>query len=179
MPRLSSHRRSPRDGFSLLEVMIASTMASFVVAFAAAVSMDIGKGFIAGIADARIVTEFRLLGETLRRDFSGSLPEIRTGGPKQWRLVGRQLVSDQELRLCFDSDDDGSVNWVGSDRIITYWIDGEQLIRSDSVSGADFIACHNISELEFSLGSGHLHIDIEITFGERVEHFHFDTADVN
>ena len=72
---------------------------------------------------------------------------------KQWRLVGRQLVSDGELRLCFDADEDASVDWA-DDRIITYLHDGEQLIRSDSITGTEFVVANNVSFLEFSIDAG-------------------------
>ena len=114
----SIHRR--RRGFSLLEVTLAALMSSLVVIMASTVAVDIGRGFVSGIAEARMATEFRILSGTLQRDFAGSLPEARTGpgphGPvKQWRLVGRQLVSDGELRLCFDADEDASgLSWVKS-----------------------------------------------------------------
>lgn len=166
-----------RKAFSLLEVTIAAMLSSLVVILASTVAVDIGRGFTEGIAEARIATEFRILTGTLQRDFAGSLPEARTGPVKQWRLVGRQLVSDTELRLCFDADEDGSVDWV-DDRIITYLLDDGQLIRSDSVSGTEFVVAENLSFLEFSIDAGMIMTDFQISLGNFDEPFTYVTADL-
>jgi hypothetical protein len=171
------HQQTSRKAFSLLEVTIAAIMSSMVVIMASTVAMDISRGFVEGIAEARIATEFRILTTTLQRDFAGSLPEVRSGPVKQWRLVGRQLVSDAELRLCYDADEDGSVDWL-SDRIITYLLDGEQLIRSDSVSGTDFVVADNLSFLQFSIDAGMIITDFQISLGGLDEPFTFITADL-
>lgn len=170
-------KRNKRKAFSLLEVTLAAFMSAIVAIMASTVAMDISRGFIEGIAEARIATEFRILTGTLQRDFAGSLPEARTGPVKQWRLVGRQLVSDTELRLCFDADEDGSVDWV-DDRIITYSLDGEQLIRTDSVSGTDFVVAENLSVLQFSIDSGVIITDFQISLGGIDEPFTLTTADL-
>ncbi|WP_160148219.1 PulJ/GspJ family protein [Rubripirellula obstinata] len=169
--------KSARNGFSLLEVTIAAMMSSMVVVLASTVAVDIGRGFVEGIAEARIATEFRILTGTLQRDFAGSLPEARSGPVKQWRLVGRQLVSDTELRLCFDADEDGSVDWV-DDRIITYLLDDGQLIRSDSISGTEFVVAENLSFLSFSIDAGLITTDFQFSLGGLEEPFTYVTADL-
>ena len=175
MPTIRTNKN--RKAFSLLEVTIAAMMSSMLVILASTVAVDIGRGFTEGIAQSRIATEFRILSGTLRRDFAGSLPEDRTGPVKQWRLVGRQLVSDTELRLCFDADQDGSVDWI-DDRIITYLLDNGQLIRSDSFSKTEFVVAENISFLQFSIAKGLILTDFQISLGGFDEAFTYVTADL-
>ena len=170
-------KQQNRKAFSLLEVTVAAMMSSLVVVLASAVAVDISRGFTEGIAQSRIATEFRIMTGTLQRDFAGSLPEARTGAVKQWRWVGLQVVSDTELRLCFDADQDGSVDWL-DDRVITYLLDDGQLVRNDSFSGTDFVVAENISFLRFSIDSGTIITDFEISLGGFNEAFTYVTADL-
>ncbi|WP_146514335.1 hypothetical protein [Rubripirellula amarantea] len=155
-------------------------MASLVAIMASTAAVDISRGFVEGIAEARMATEFRVLSQSLRRDFAGSLPESRSGHPKRWRLVGKQLVSDTELQLCFDSQLDGTANWSGSDRIITYLLDTDtkRFIRNDSVSGNDFVMAENVSDMEILIDSGVISLWFEFSVGDWQREFRFATSDL-
>ena len=175
-----SKQSSRRKGFSLLEATIATMMAAMVSVMASSVAVDISRNFVEGIAEARLATEFRVLSQAMRRDFAGSLAELRQGPAKRWRLVGRQLVSPTELRLCFDAQLDGSVNWAGSDRIITYFFDQDtqQLIRNDSGPATDFVMAENVSDADITIDSGEISLWIEFSAGAIQREFRFATTDL-
>lgn len=170
--------KSARRGVSLLEVTIGSMMAASVAIMASGVAFDISRHLANNIAETQVASEARLAIESLRRDFGGTLPEVRAGERSQWRLVGRLIPSIDELRLCFDSDHDASADWIAPDRVITYSLQGDRLIRSDAESGTVYTVARYVDEVEFVVAAGEITITIDFELAGFTETYSFVTADV-
>lgn len=170
-------QRRYRRGMSLLEVTIGSLMAGTVVMMAAGVTMDLTRHMASHIVETQVRGEARLAIESLRRDFSGSLPDQRTGERGQWRLVGRMVPSVDELRLCFDAQQDASADWIAPDRVITYILDDQRLIRIDALTGNEYTVARYVDDVQFVIAGGEIQITIEFGLGDFTETYSFVTAD--
>jgi type II secretory pathway component PulJ len=178
MKRTLAVRKICRPGFSLLEVTIATMMAAMVVTMAAGVTYDVSRVMAGNIAQTQIAIEARLAVESFRRDFGGSSQDIFHDETYEWRLVGRLIPTTDELRLCFDRDLDASADWAEPDRVITYSVDGDQLLRSDGVSGTTITIAHNISDVQFAINGNDINIVIEFQVGGLTETYTFITSDL-
>ena len=127
---------------------------------------------------SQVAAEARLAIESFRRDFGGSLPETRAGERSQWRLVGRLIPSVDELRLCFDSDQDASADWISPDRVITYSLQGDRLIRSDAETGNVYTVARYVDDVQFVVAGSELTISIDFDLAGFTETYSFVTADV-
>jgi hypothetical protein len=163
---------------SLLEITIGSMMAATLAVMASGVAFDLSRHFAANIAETQVAAEARLAIESLRRDFGGSLPEVRSGERSQWRLVGRMIPNLDELRLCFDSSQDASADWIAPDRVITYTLQGDRLIRSDAVSGNTFTVARYVDDVQFVVAGGEITITIAFDLAGFSETYSFVTADL-
>ncbi len=171
-------RKTNRRGFSLLEVTIGAAMAGAVAIMASGVAFDVTRHLVGNIAETQVAAEARLAIESFRRDFGGSSPDLRTGERNEWRLVGRLVPSVDELRLCFDADQDASADWIAPDRVITYSLDGNRLVRSDAVSGNVFTVARFVDDVQFVVVGGRIEISIDFAFGDFTETYSFVTADL-
>jgi len=170
---------------SLLEVTIGSMMVAVVTMMAASIAVDMTRNTTESIRRTRVATQARLAIESFRRDFGGNDPDQRSGDRSQWRLIGRQIPNAGELRLCYDSDVDGTADWIAPDRVITYTLDEGQLIRSDQISGNEIIVADLIDEINFSVTGGsffpttgsEIRIEIEFALGDVEKSYIFNTPD--
>ena len=174
------HRRSRkrRRGFSLLEVTIGSMLAAGLVVMAAGVAVDVTRYVAANISETQVACEARMAIESFRRDFGGNSADVTTGDIHQWRLVGRMIPNTSELRLCYDSDLDATADWIAPDRVITYTLSGDRLIRSDLTSGSTYTVARHVDAVNFSAGSDVITIVIDFEFGDYSETYTFETSDV-
>lgn len=171
-----SVRNQPRrNGMSLLEVTIGSVMAATITLMAAGVTFDLTRHTADGIARTRVMTEARLAIETFRRDFGGNDPDDQMGDRNQWRLVGTMIPTADELRLCFDSDNDASADWVSPDRVIIYFESDGQLIRSDIENGRTNVVANLVDEVNFEVIGSELRITIDFELGNVAESYVFNT----
>lgn len=171
-------KRANRSGISLLEVTIGALMAGTVAIMASSVAFDVTRHMVDNIAETQVATEARMAIESFRRDFGGSSPDLRTGQRNRWRLVGRLVPSVDELRLCFDADQDASADWIAPDRVITYSLDGDRLVRTDAISGNTFTVARYVDDVQFVTGGGRIDISIDFAFGGFTETYTFATADL-
>ncbi len=178
VPPASSQRRGSRRGISLLEVTVGSLMAAGVAVMASGVAFDVSRHLAGNIAETQVAAEARLAIESFRRDFGGSLPETRSGERSQWRLVGRMVPSVDELRLCFDANHDASADWIAPDRVITYSLQGDRLIRGDAISGNLYTVARHVNDIQFVVGGGEINIAIDFDFAGFSETYTFVTADL-
>jgi type II secretory pathway pseudopilin PulG len=174
----SSRRKTVRRGVSLLEVTIGSLMAGIIAVMASGVAFDVSRHLAANIAETQIAAEARLAIESFRRDFGGALPEVRSGQRRQWRLVGRLIPNVNELRLCFDADQDASPDWIAPDRVITYWLQGDQLVRFDAVSGNSYTVARYVDDVQFVVVGNEINVSIFFELGRFRETYSFVTADL-
>ena len=153
-------------------------MAGAVAIMASGVAFDVSRHLADNIAETQVAAEARLAIESFRRDFGGSLPDLRAGERNQWRLVGRLVPSVDELRLCFDADQDASADWIAPDRVITYSL----AWRSIGPFGCDqrrvFTVARFVNDVQFVVAGGEINISIDFTFGGFAETYSFATADL-
>lgn len=171
-------RKPNRRAFSLLEVTIGAMMAGAVAIMASGVAFDLTRHMANNILETQVASEARLAIESFRRDFGGSSPDLRTGERNEWRLVGRLVPSVDELRLCFDADQDASADWIAPDRVITYSLDGNRLVRSDAISGDVYTVARFVDDVQFVVGGGRIDISIDFAVGDFTETYSFATADL-
>ena len=178
MHRTLAKRKQCRRGFSLLEVTIGSMMAAVIAVMASGVAFNVSRHLANNIVETQVAAEARLAIESFRRDFGGSSPEVRTGERHEWRLVGRMIPSVDELRLCFDADQDASADWIAPDRVITYSMVGDRLVRSDAISGNTYTVARYVSDVQFIVSAGEINISVEFQFGGFTETYTFVTSDL-
>jgi prepilin-type N-terminal cleavage/methylation domain-containing protein len=173
-----SFARPHRSGFSLLEITIASIISALVVLMASGVAVDVSRHMAANILETQVAAEARLAIESFRRDLGGSSPDVQLGDRAEWRLVGRLIPHSRELRLCFDSDQDATADWVAPDRVITYSLDGDQLIRTDLSTGNVYTVARWIDDVEFATAANEIRIIIDFEAGDFTETYTFATSDI-
>ena len=88
------------------------------------------------------------------------------------------IPSSDELRLCYDADQDATADWIPPDRVIIYSLDSGRLVRSDAVSGTDYTVARFVDDVEFTVSGGDLEISIDFSFGDFDETYSFTTADL-
>ncbi|QDT13320.1 prepilin-type N-terminal cleavage/methylation domain-containing protein [Stieleria marina] len=170
--------RSSRRGFSLLEITIASIISAILVLMASGVAVDISRHMAANIVETQVTAEARLAIESFRRDFAGASPDDLTGDRMEWRLVGRMIPNSQELRLCFDADQNATADWVAPDRVIIYSLWDGQLIRSDATTGNTYTVARWVNDIDFNVGVNEIIITIDFEAGNFTETYTFATSDI-
>lgn len=150
-------------------------MAAIVTMMAASVTFDLTRNVADNIARTRVASEARMAIEAFRRDFGGNDPDRATGDRNRWRLVGSLVPTADELRLCFDQDDDGSADWVSPDRVIIYYeLDG-RLIRFDVENSQTNVVAQLVDSVNFEVIGNELRITLEFEIGGVNETFVFNT----
>jgi hypothetical protein len=142
-------RPSPNSGagFSVLEISLVAGLTSFLVLMVAGLWQGFGGALSDTIAQARVVSEAHLALQTLRRDLRGSLPGTELGPRDAGLLVGRLIVGDEELRLCYDGPvPNGQAEWAAPDRVIRYEVQGDQLVRIDQTTGSLFVVADHVEQ---------------------------------
>lgn len=171
-------RRPKRGGLSLLEITIGSVMAATVTMMAAGVAFDMTNHMADTIARTRVATEARMAIEAFRRDFGGNDPDSPAGDRHHWRLVGSMIPSADELRLCFDEDDDSTADWIAPDRVIIYYELEGRLIRSDVASNRTNVIAHLVDSINFEVIGNELRITTVFQLGDVSETYVFNTPNI-
>lgn len=153
-------------------------MAATVVLMASGVAVDVSRHMAANIAETQVAAEARLAIESLRRDLSGACPDATLGDRSEWRLVGRMIPNVNELRLCFDANQDASADWVAPDRVVIFTLVGSNLVRSDQLTGNEYVVARHVDQVEFTAAAGQIDITIDFTFGGFSETYVFATSDI-
>ncbi|TWU08185.1 hypothetical protein Pla52n_07670 [Stieleria varia] len=163
---------------SLLEVTIGSMMVAVITVTASSVAVDMTRHIAGSIRQTRVVAEARLAIESLRRDFGGASLDDSQGDRVLGQLVGRRIASADELQLCFDGDGDAHPDWLGPDRVITYSLVDDQLIRTDSTTATSFVVAQHVESVNFEPMAGEIEIQIDFALGDFSDTYLFVTADV-
>jgi type II secretory pathway component PulJ len=161
-----------------LEITIASIISAIVVLMASGVAVDVSRHMAANILETQVAAEARLAIESFRRDFGGSSPDNQLGDRSEWRLVGRFIPNPGELRLCFDADQNATADWVAPDRVITYTVDGDQLVRTDQLTGNVYTVARWVDDAQFTVGANEIVITIDFEAGDFTETYTFATSDI-
>jgi prepilin-type N-terminal cleavage/methylation domain-containing protein len=153
-------------GFSLVELMIVTTMTGVLVIMISGFWTSFGRSLADGVAQARTAGEATLALETLRRDLSGHLPGAAAGSQPVGQYVGR-LVTDggARLMLCFDgAPANGNADWAAPDTVVTYEMQNGQLVRLDQQTGGTFVVADRVDQFQVLDQGDRLRIDLTVTF---------------
>lgn len=164
-PRATVARRrtwgSPRGGFTLVETAIAAMISSILLMSMAGIWQSFGRSVSTCVAESRLSNDSRLLLETLRQDFAGTLQEAPTGLVGEGRLVGR-LVVGSELRLCYDvSPLNGVADWMTPDHVVIYSLTNSQLTRTLD-SGEPFVVADHVTRFEPTRNVNTTRVEIDL-----------------
>jgi hypothetical protein len=118
------------------------------------------------IAEGQLAADAGLTLETLRRDLGGHLPGTATGEKQRGRMVGRLILGDDRLMLCFDGPPvNGVADWTKRDDVVVYEVASEKLVRTDNSGNEPFVVADGVERLRIAdLGSG---IRLELTLRRR------------
>jgi prepilin-type N-terminal cleavage/methylation domain-containing protein len=150
---MTYHRRTTiperRRGFTLVEIMITSLLMSVLAMFVASAWRGLGRPTFAAVTRARIAQEANLALESLNRDLSGYLPGDETGDKPSGQLVGRLAVGGNQLMLCFDRAPlNDTADWAAPDTVISYQLQGDQLVRNNHRDGTNFTVAENLHQMQ-------------------------------
>jgi hypothetical protein len=130
-------------GFTVLEVTLVAALMSFLVILMSATWSGLGRATADVAAFSRIDQEATLALESLRRDFSGNLPELPAGSKYQGQLIGQRAVTASQLELCFDGDADRVADWSSPDVVVTYRVQSGRLLRETTQPWSQItVACY-------------------------------------
>ncbi len=141
-----------RDGFTLLEVMLASVLTVSLAVMLGTSWRQLSRPMSDLIIWGQLFQEMDIAVATLARDLGGSLPEYNDttnadaplGGKRQGLLIAVRTTTDidgNHLQLCFDGgpNPDGMADWgQPNDTVIDYRVDSasHKLIRSNTTNHA-------------------------------------------
>jgi prepilin-type N-terminal cleavage/methylation domain-containing protein len=171
-------RLDARRGFSLIEIMIAAVLSTMLLLMVSNMWFSLGRSAAGNAADVALTAEARLAGESFRRDFSGCLPGAVTGTKRLGRFVGRMSPAGDQLLLCFDgSPANGTADWNAPDTVIEYSLQGDQLIRSDSQTGAEIVVADGVTSFDVEELSDGVRLDLTLQRRDISRTFNWITQD--
>jgi Tfp pilus assembly protein PilW len=127
----SLRRAHPRRGYSLIETMVASMLAAFLGMLLALSCASFGRSALEVESRARITQEGILAAQSLACDFGGFLADApgRMGTLAQYSFTNWDASQGNVLVVNFQGT-------IPTDVVaITYQLNGNQLVRSNSSSG--------------------------------------------
>jgi prepilin-type N-terminal cleavage/methylation domain-containing protein len=168
--------RPPRRGFSLVELMVAIMLSSILLMYVAGIWQSYARSAAFTVASARVSAEARIALAALKHDFGGSLEESPTGTPSAALLVGR-LVTGGQLLLCYDMPPlNGQADWAAPDRVVTYSLDGDSLVRSVD-GGAAFVISRHVQQFTPQRLASRTEIDLTLEHRNEQRQFTFIAQD--
>ena len=160
---MSTVRFRRQTGFTLIEVMVVTSMMAFLSMLIAGIWTGLVRSATDIISQTQVVSAAQFALESFRRDLTGNLPENPNGTKFEGKMVGSLVTVDARLLLCYDGDPLNEIaDWAAPDRVMVYEVQGGQLIRTDQQSGVAFVVANNVSDFTVTqLASG---LRIELTF---------------
>ena len=130
--------------------MLVGVLMSLLVVLVSGAWSGLGRPSADALVRCRVAQEANLALESLARDLGGSLPEQAVGQKQSGRLVGRLVVDDSQLWLCFDGEPaDGLPDWGLPDTVITYEVsDDNRLVRSNEQTQTAVALASNVQRWE-------------------------------
>ncbi len=146
--------------------MISVGLSAFLMLMVSGMSADLWRSMASNAQEVKVSGEATFALETLRRDFGGQLPGDLTGEKGLGSLVGRLVVGDDQLMLCFDGAPvNGTADWVAPDVVITYDVQDGRLVRTDSTTFTTFTVADHVTQFKvIDQGTG---VRIELTLESR------------
>jgi prepilin-type N-terminal cleavage/methylation domain-containing protein len=176
-------RRVRRRGFTVVELIVVSMLTTILAVILSSIWRGLCIPALDASARCRIALEANPAAASLARDLGGSLadPAGRPGGANDGRYVGRVLTPPSTLRLCFHggTSADMTPRWAAPDTVISYQLQGDQLIRTNEATGVAVTIASSLSALEIAPlpdGSG-LDISMAFTVRDLSLSYHLVTVD--
>ena len=118
----------------------------------------------------------------LSNDLGGYLADSpgRLGGKTLWPFVGRMEPTGNQLWLCFDggASPNGTANWASPDAVVTYELQGTQLVRMNQLTGATFIVANDLQSMSVQdLGGGLFQIKLTFSYRDVTQTFTLQARD--
>ena len=153
------------SGFTLTEVMLVGGLMSLLVLLISGAWRGLGRSSVDAFVRCRVTQEANLAVESLTRDLGGSLASQITGERQLGRVVGRLAVDGSALWLCFDGQPaDGVADWGPPDTVITYEVQGSQLIRCDQQTGVALAVADKVSQMQLTEQVDGVRIDLTLQY---------------
>ena len=167
LKRLPTGRFRRQCGFTLVEVMVVTTMTAFLSMMVAGIWSGLLRSTTDTMTQSRLVSDAQFALESLRRDLAGSVPEERSGTKLEGMIVGTLATADDRLLLCFDAEPLNEIaDWAAPDRVIVYEVQNGQLIRTDQQSGTSFVVVDNVSNFGVTQLVSGVRIELTIERGK-------------
>jgi prepilin-type N-terminal cleavage/methylation domain-containing protein len=159
-------KSAPRPrAFTLTEVMVVSVLMSFLVVLLASAWAGFGRPMAEVVARCRLAQEANLAAESLATDLAGSLADQAVGTRRAAREVGRMIVDESELRLCFDGQPvNGEADWAAPDTVVVYEVQSGNLVRSDELAGTAIVVAGNVDQLQLAQEADGLHVELTFVY---------------
>jgi hypothetical protein len=159
-----------------LELTLVAALMTFMLVLVSGVWHAFGRSMTDTVACGRIAQEARLAMESLSRDLSGNLPEQVTGGKRLGQLVGHNVASGPELRLCYDGDADRTADWGAPDTVVSYHVESQQLVRSyDGLSSV--VMADGVDQMALTPLADGIQIDLTFRYRNLTKTYHLVTRD--
>lgn len=154
------------NGFTVVEVAVVGMLMSLLVLLISGAWTGPGRSSADAIVRCRVLQEANLAIESLTRDFGGSLPEQIQGEKQSGRFVGRVVVDNSRLRLCFDGQPvNAKADWGAPDTVIVYQVQEGRLVRSNQQTATAFVTADNVDQMQLTEQADG--VTIELTFNYR------------
>ncbi len=157
-------------GFTVIEVMLVSGLMGFLALLISGAWAGLGRTSADVIVRCRVAQEANLAVASLMRDLGGNLPGQTAGQRQLGRIVGRLVVDNSQLWLCFDGEPlngeppNGSAEWAAPDTVIVYDVQANQLIRSDQQAGTTFAVAANVDQMQLTEQADGVTIDLTFQY---------------
>src|SRR5262245_29344563 len=137
--RVPCRTRRRRRGFGVLEMIVVSGLMVTLVFLLSMAWTGLGRPAVDVATHCRLAQEAKLALASLSRDLGGYLSDSagRLGKKTDYPFVGRLQPGNTQLWLCFDggTSPNSLADWGPPDRVITYALQGNHLIRTDQTTG--------------------------------------------
>lgn len=145
--------------------MLVGGLMSLLVLLISGAWRGLGRSSVDAVVRCRVAQEANLAVASLARDLGGCLGSETIGDKHRGAFVGRLAVDNSQLWLCFDGDPaDGVANWGLPDTVITYEVQGSQLIRSNQQTAAALAVADNVSQMQLTEQVDGVRIDLTLQF---------------
>jgi type II secretory pathway pseudopilin PulG len=158
-------RRGCHGGFTLTEIMLVGGLMSLLALLISGAWRGFGRSSADAVVRCRVAQEANLALECLARDFGGSLAGQPAGDKRLGQVVGRLVVSGSQLWLCFDGQPvDGVADWGPPDTVITYEVQGNQLIRSNQQTAVALAVADKVDQMQLTEQIDGVRIDLTLKY---------------
>jgi type II secretory pathway component PulJ len=156
--------------------MVAIFLSSMLLIYIAGIWQSYARSATFTVASARLSAEARIALAALKHDFGGSLEEAPTGQRTEARLVGR-LVTGDTMMLCYDMPPlNGQADWAAPDRVVTYSLEGDSLVRTID-GGSAFVIARHVQQFTPSRLSNRTQIELVLEYRHERRRFTFIAQD--